>query len=146
MLIEYVTRTNDVDGENGALVTVPVDANVRLAVDTLTEHGIGILPVCTDDGSLAGLLSQRDILRGLARYGPGALDMLTADLMTTDVVTCSDGCAAKDIVDQMAANGFRHMPIVENGKPLGMISSQDIITHLAGRMTNREFGSLTFWV
>ena len=146
MLIHHVTRTNDISDNDGKPVTASIDAQILTTIADLYEHGIGILPVCLDDGTLCGIISERDIMRGLAQHDPAALKMTTGDLMTKDVVTCTNACSVKDIVDQMAANGFRHMPVVDGDKPVGVVSSKDVIAYLAERLSKKEFTSMSFWI
>ena len=146
MLIHHVTRTNDISDNNGNPVTASIDAEIQVTIADLHEHGVGFLPVCRDDGTLCGVISERDIMRGLAQHGSAALKMTTGDLMTKDVVTCTNACAVKDIVDQMAANGFRHMPVVDGETPVGVVSSKDVIAYLAERLSKKEFTSMSFWV
>jgi CBS domain-containing protein len=146
MLIHHVTRTNDISDNDGHPVTASVDAQIQATVADLHKHGVGILPVCRDDGTLCGVISERDIMRGLAQHGPAALEMTTGDLMTKDVVTCTNACSVKDIVDQMAANGFRHMPVVDGDKPVGVVSSKDVMAYLAERLSKKEFTSMSFWI
>jgi CBS domain-containing protein len=82
---------------------------------TLSERGIGAVLV-VDNGAIRGIVSERDIVRALARHGSEALRKLAADCMTVRVVTCRPGDTINDVMQKMTTGRFRHIPVVENDR------------------------------
>lgn len=115
--------------------TVPPEASVATAAARLTEMRIGALVVSGNGTDIAGILSERDIVRALAREAGGCLTMPVAKLMTDRVETCSPGESANSVLQRMTAGRFRHMPVVEDGRMVGLLSIGDVVK---ARMTEIE--------
>ena len=82
----------------------------------------------TDDaGGLTGIISERDIVRGLARHGAGLGDMTVGELMTRDVITCAPDNSVEDVMKLMTEHRIRHLPVVGDGGLLGVVSILDIV-------------------
>jgi CBS domain-containing protein len=93
----------------------------------LAEKKIGALPVLDASDMLVGVISERDIIRGLAEHG-GNLGSLTAeDLMTRRVVVCKPTDTLKEIMQLMSRNRIRHLPVVDDGVLRGIISVRDVV-------------------
>ena len=120
MLIEDILLNKD-----NSLVTIGPDAAVADVVATLTEHNIGALPVCDGDGALVGIISERDVVRNIARQGDSVLDLRISDVMTKDVVTCTPADDANDVMGVMKGNRIRHVPVVTDGRVINMVSARD---------------------
>lgn len=122
MLVSDILKTK---GTN--VVTVAPDTPVGAAVATLAEKRIGCIVVTTDGGALAGILSERDVVRVLAEQGGDVLDEPVSALMTPKVVTCASSQTIAEVMEMMTSGRFRHVPIVQDGRLAGMISIGDVV-------------------
>lgn len=112
---------------NDTVVTVASGTLVSEAAKILAEKRIGTVVVSDDGVSAKGILSERDIVRELAARG-GACLMDTVDsYMTSKLVTCERSDKADDVLAQMTKGRFRHMPVVEDGKLVGLITLGDVV-------------------
>ena len=89
--------------------------------------GIGALVVSEDGSQVAGIISERDIVRGLVDHGHELLDVRVSDLMTRTVKTCTMDANIKDIMAVMTRSRFRHLPVVEESRLVGIISIGDVV-------------------
>ena len=108
---------------------------VQTAASLLTANRIGAMPVCDANGKLVGVLSERDIVRGLSERPAEVLRLLVSDLMTSNVITENTDTDMCDTMPVMAKNRFRHLPILDDGRLVGMISIRD---SLAVQLQERE--------
>ena len=99
-----------------------IDATARL----LASRRIGAVLV-TDDEAVAGILSERDIVGAISRYGARTLEMTVSELMTRDVVTCLASDTLTDVMATMTARRIRHLPVMTEGTLAGMISIGDVV-------------------
>jgi len=113
-----------------AVATVKPDLAMSDLASRLIEHRIGALAVVDAGGGMIGVISERDVVRGLADHGAALADLAVRDLMTADVVACKPEDSLADIREMMALGRFRHMPVVEEGELVGMISVRDIVSHM----------------
>lgn len=113
-----------------SLVATTPDAALREAIDILSKRNIGALPVCDTSNKVVGILSERDIVRWLSKHSSEIDSVKVSDLMTSDVVTCSDEYDLQEVMSLMNDHGIRHMPVVTNGKLTAMLSSRDILQTL----------------
>ena len=111
------------------ILTIRPDASVADAARLLSENRIGALVVSRDGASLDGMLSERDIVRELGKRGPGCLEDRVSDLMTAKVITADPGDIAVTALEKMTAGRFRHLPVVEDGQMIGVISIGDVVKH-----------------
>ncbi|MBJ6370261.1 CBS domain-containing protein [Sedimentitalea arenosa] len=110
------------------VLTVASTAKVSDAAKVLADNRIGSVVVSDDDGQTAiGILSERDIVRELARVGRACLDESVGAYMTSKLVTCTSQDDAQDILGKMTEGRFRHMPVVEDGKMIGLITLGDVV-------------------
>lgn len=109
------------------VVTVNPDDTFKVVAELLEEKGIGAVIASTDGKKVAGILSERDLVRAIARSGASALDKPISDFMTKKVVACSDHDSIDDIMGKMTAGKFRHIPVVNGGKLDGIISIGDVV-------------------
>ena len=109
------------------LLTVPSDATIKRAVEILKSEKIGALVVSDDGVKVNGILSERDVVRGLVTHGASLLDMRVTKFMTANVRTCGLGDNVQDVMAQMTRSRIRHLPAVENGTLRGMISIGDVV-------------------
>jgi CBS domain-containing protein len=109
------------------VVTVGPTATVAETVQLLADHRIGAAIVTDRSGRILGIVSERDIVAALAESGAEALDREVRSVMTTRVVTCSERDTINEVMTRMTRGRFRHMPVVENGRMVGVISIGDVV-------------------
>ncbi|MCP5366303.1 MAG: CBS domain-containing protein [Hyphomicrobiales bacterium] len=122
MIIKDILKRRD----RGLITNRPEDT-IEAAAMLLASHNIGALPVRDGDGDLIGVISERDIVRGFAEHGGKVSALLVRDLMTRDVVVCSPNDDIKHARRLMKQRHIRHLPVVDDGRLCGMISSRDVM-------------------
>ncbi|WP_135503322.1 CBS domain-containing protein [Roseovarius aestuariivivens] len=123
MIVQQILRAKETD----QLITVTPDTSVSDATQLLAEHRIGGLIVSEDGTNAVGILSERDIVRAMAVVGGNCLNDRVSDLMTPDPVCCSKTDSAVLVLAKMTEGRFRHMPVVEDGKLMGMVTLGDVV-------------------
>lgn len=131
--------------KSGDVVTISPDASLTEALACLAEHRIGAVVALSDTGRLEGILSERDLVRILAEKGPDVLSSPVSSVMTRAVVTCTPNEAIPVIMERMTRGRFRHVPVVEDGKLLGIISIGDVVKHRVEEM-ERESAELRDYI
>jgi CBS domain-containing protein len=114
-------------GRRGTVVTIEPTADLAAAVKRLAERRIGALVILGADHRIVGILSERDIVHALAERGPAALHEPVGQVMTRDVQTCSEDDTIESLMGRMTTGRFRHMPVVEQGKLIGIVSIGDVV-------------------
>jgi CBS domain-containing protein len=114
-------------GDN--VVTIEPAATLEVAVNTLTKQRIGALVVLGPDRRVTGIVSERDIIRALAQHGADVLKQPIAQVMTRKVATCNQGETVATIMETMTNGRFRHIPVVEQDRLVGIISIGDVVKH-----------------
>jgi CBS domain-containing protein len=122
MLVSHILREKGRD-----VLAIPPEATLFEAARVLTKNRIGALVVRDSGGALAGIITERDIVRAVAEEGAAALALTVADSMTKDVATCEENDTIAEIMETMTRCRFRHMPVVENGRVAGIISIGDVV-------------------
>jgi CBS domain-containing protein len=107
--------------------SVTSDQPVGDALTTMAQHRIGAVLVVDAQGGIAGILSERDLVRAMAKNGKAVFDKRVGDLMTTPVITCSPKDPVGAIEGMMTSQRFRHVPVVEDGKLVGIVSIGDVV-------------------
>jgi CBS domain-containing protein len=107
--------------------TIAPTASLSEAVKVLAERRIGAVVVTGPDNRVAGILSERDIVRVLGERGPGALQDNVAAVMTRKVSTCQESETVALLMEKMTAGKFRHLPVVEQGRLVGIVSIGDVV-------------------
>jgi CBS domain-containing protein len=113
--------------KGGDVINIEPTATLETAVRTLAEHKIGALLVLGPDRRVIGILSERDIVRVLGERGARVLDEPVSSVMTRKVVSCRQSDTVSGIMEMMTLGKFRHLPVVEDGKVVGLISIGDIV-------------------
>jgi len=122
------------DAKGRAVVTIPGDALVSDVIRSLSENGIGVIVVVDEDKKIAGIVSERDIVRGLGNFGVGLLDSNVRKIMTSRVITGDTETAVADVMSLMTSNKIRHLPVVDADEHLeGLISIGDVVNALLAR-------------
>lgn len=107
--------------------TISPEATVRAAAEALAAGNLGALVVSSDGSVLAGIVSERDIVRHLASDGPELLDRPVSDLMQTEVHTCTGADHVDQLMHLMTQHRIRHLPVVSEGVLAGIISIGDVV-------------------
>lgn len=132
MTIEEILKKKGRD-----VVTVGADETVLEAVGRLVEHGIGSL-VVTEDGAPVGIVTERDVLR-LAARGPERLATTrVADAMTREMITTEPGAGVKAIMDVMTEERIRHLPVLDAGRLVGIVSIGDVVNACRASVENEN--------
>jgi len=109
------------------VVSIGPDLSLAEASRLLAEKKIGAVVVSGDGEAVDGILSERDIIRALAKEGAAALDMQVSRYMTADVVTCNRTADMDHLMQVMTHGKFRHIPVVEDGLLVGIVSIGDVV-------------------
>ncbi|MEM6488319.1 MAG: CBS domain-containing protein [Pseudomonadota bacterium] len=117
-----------------AVETIAPDARVGEAVARLSHKRIGALVVAGDDGSVAGIVSERDVVRQLGSDGASILNLPVSAIMTSRVKTCSPEEDAIVVLERMTDGRFRHMPVLLRGKLAGLLSIGDVVKARIGEI------------
>ncbi len=125
--------SNVLKSKSGSLVTLPADATVRELVTLLAEHNIGAVIVTSDESPVAGIVSERDVVRGLIS-GPEILDKRVGDIMTTDVKTAVPTDSVDDLMRLMTEHRIRHIPVLVDGELKGIVSIGDVVKSRIGEL------------
>lgn len=124
MYVAEILRAKGAD-----VVTIVQTETIETAAKVLREKKFGSLTVRDRSGKLAGIITERDIIRAVADKGASGLTYKVEDFMTREVRTCKTTASIKDVMELMALRRIRHVPVVENGELLGMISSNDVVKY-----------------
>lgn len=119
------------------VISLRPEDTVQTAAAILSTNKIGALPVKNGVEELVGILSERDIVKGLYKSGAGCINLLVSDLMTTKVATCTVSDKVKDVQEVMHSGRFRHVPVVKDGKLYGVVSQGDVM-HLCIEQAQTE--------
>ncbi len=109
------------------VVTARSDTSLLEIAKLLEHNGIGCVVVEGEDGKVAGIVSERDVVRAIGRAGTAVLKDPVSDYMTTTVVTARESDSIERLMSEMTAHRFRHMPIVERGRLIGLVSIGDVV-------------------
>ena len=120
------------------VITIEPTVTLSAAVKTLAEHRIGAVVVVGPDAQVAGILSERDIVRALAQRGPAALEEPVGQVMTRKVVTCAESDTVADLMERMTKGKFRHLPVIDRGRLAGLISIGDVVKYRLEEMEHES--------
>jgi CBS domain-containing protein len=110
-----------------SVVTIHPDATIDRAVSVLRRRGIGALVVSDDGESVVGILSERDIVDALARFGGDLLSVSVSEVMSSPVVTCEPGDSVAELMAEMTNRRIRHFPVLDDGRLVGIVSIGDLV-------------------
>ena len=122
MSVSHILR-----GKSSGIITAAANDKVRNIAQTLAEKRIGAIVIVNKDGGIEGIVSERDVVRCIAKEGALALDLAVSQVMTKKVKTCSESDSEIEIMALMTENRIRHLPVVNAGKLIGMISIGDVV-------------------
>ena len=115
------------DTKGGNIVCIEPTADLAAAAKLLSTHHIGALVVLDAGGCLVGILSERDIVRTMADVGSAVLQLPVAQVMTRNVFTCDVNDSISTVMDRMTKGKFRHMPVLDKGRLVGLVSIGDAL-------------------
>jgi CBS domain-containing protein len=121
-------NVKDILSQKGSdVLTLEPTATLATAMDILARRRIGALVITGADRRIVGIISERDIVRALAEAGTTILESPVAESMTRKVVSCGQNETIAEIMGRMTAGKFRHVPVVEQGRLIGIVSIGDIV-------------------
>ncbi|MFQ5939652.1 MAG: CBS domain-containing protein [Alphaproteobacteria bacterium] len=127
------------------VVTTRLDTTIAELVRTLTLERIGAAVVTGDEGTVVGIISERDIVHGLSEHGADLLNMRVGELMTPTVVTCRPEQSLEDIMREMTSSRIRHLPVLQDGEMVGIISIGDVVKNRLEEL-EKESGALRDYI
>lgn len=123
-------RISDLLRRKGNLVvTVKPDQPVTILLDLLAEHMVGALVVSSDNKTVDGIVSERDVVRRLQEFGPSLLQAPVRDIMTSQVHSCPPETDLDELMRVMTTGRFRHVPVIDKGRLIGIVSIGDVVKH-----------------
>lgn len=129
MTVRLILQTKGSD-----VLTTSPEATLGDVVRLLSEKRIGAVVVADAQRRVVGILSERDVVRVIGTEGPGVLDTPVSQTMTHKVITCVPGDTVTSIMEVMTGGRFRHIPVVDEGKLVGIISIGDVVKHRLAEM------------
>lgn len=123
MLVSQILKSKSDDG----VVTMQPGTLVARVAEVLSARRIGAIVISPDGKKMGGIVSERDIVREIGRRGAACLSEPIESIMTSKVVTCTRGENANDVLQKMTDGRFRHIPVVEEGELVGLISIGDVV-------------------
>lgn len=123
MLVSQILKSKGSEG----VVTMSASQPVSRAAELLSQLRIGAIVISEDGKTLSGIVSERDIVREVGRRGSTCLNDTCRSVMTSKVVTCSRSDLADAVLQKMTDGRFRHIPVVENGVLVGLVSIGDVV-------------------
>ncbi len=119
---------SDILSQKGGLVfTVTPGTSVAQLSQQLSTRRIGSVLVLDGEGSVAGIVSERDLVRAIASHGAKAMELEARQVMTREVVTCDPDDSIDQVMQTMTRGRFRHLPVVRHGELLGLVSIGDVV-------------------
>lgn len=127
------TPTKDVrqilEAKGSLVISVRQDESVQSVIHVLRKERIGAVVVLDEAGKIDGIVSERDIVRKISELGESVIASKVADIMTRNVKTCSPEQSLADVLQTMSDGRFRHLPVVENEKLIGIVTIGDVVKH-----------------
>jgi CBS domain-containing protein len=112
-----------------AVATARPDTTLLEIVAKLAQKKIGAIIIVGDKGEVAGIISERDVIRRLGERGEKALQEPVSESMTSSVISCQEASTLDELMEIMTAGRFRHVPVIEDGALVGIVSIGDIVKH-----------------
>jgi CBS domain-containing protein len=116
-----------IKGKSPEIVKIRANSTIAEAANTIAQHKIGALLVDDEGGAIVGILSERDIVRGMSQHGADLLDVLVSELMTADLIRCAPGDTVNEAMMMMTDRRIRHLPVFEAEELVGFISIGDLV-------------------
>lgn len=133
MTVKAILKT-----KGSEVLTIEPTKKLGDAANLLAERKIGALVVTGADRRVVGIVSERDIVQDLAAHGAQSLDLPLTDVMTRKVVTCSESDTVSSVMERMTAGKFRHLPVVDQGRLVGIVSIGDVVKYRLHEMEREQ--------
>lgn len=131
-----MTVQSILDGKGGGVISVSPEESVTSLVKVLSDARVGAAIVMDDSGRLVGIVSERDVVRVLGKQGLSAMELKVSEVMTAKVKTCTPEDSIDTLMARMTAGRFRHMPVLSDGRVVGVVSIGDVVKR---RLNDLEF-------
>ncbi len=118
--------------------TISPESKISDAVSVLFARRLGALLVTDGAGAIVGIVSERDVVRILATQGPSSLDHPVSLCMSREVITTVESATVQSVMSEMTKGRFRHLPVVEQGKLIGIVSIGDVVKHRLAEMEDEQ--------
>lgn len=122
-------------GKVPGVMSVRPDETIATLSHRMRMARVGAMVVTGDDGELVGIISERDVVFGLAEHGPRCLNMTVAELMTQRVLTCTPEESVARVARTMTDKRVRHLPVLDGRKLVGIVSLGDVVKHRLEEMS-----------
>ncbi len=116
-----------IKGKKNDIVRIRANSNIADAANTMTSNKIGALLVEDDGGAIVGILSERDIVRGMGPHGADLHDVAVSELMTKNLIRCSSADSVNEAMAMMTDRRIRHLPVFDDDELVGFISIGDLV-------------------
>jgi CBS domain-containing protein len=116
-----------IKGKSPEIVKIRANSTIAEAANTIAQHKIGALLVDDEGGSIVGILSERDIVRGMSQHGADLQGVKVSELMTADLIRCAPGDSVNEAMAMMTDRRIRHLPVFEDEQLVGFISIGDLV-------------------
>ncbi len=113
--------------KENSLISVKTSDEVILAIKNMVDCKVGSLLVMSDDGEFVGILTERDVLRISAKRDGDLAGVRIEEMMTRDLMVATPDCSIDQAMSMMTEHRFRHLPVMDGGKPIGMVSIGDLV-------------------
>ena len=113
--------------KGNGVVTTTTDKSLLDIAKLLAQHGIGCIVIVGEDDKISGIVSERDLMRAISQRGAKVLREPVSDFMTKTVVTAREADTIHQLMSEMTARQFRHMPVVERDRLIGLVSIGDLV-------------------
>jgi CBS domain-containing protein len=128
------------DRKGNQVYVIGPDITMREAAARIVAWNVGAVIVTDTDNALLGIISERDFLRALNKFGTGLLDLRVSVLMTTSVITCTPETTIGDALSLMGSHHIRHLPVVRDGQILGLMSIRDVLEFRLETLSEQDGG------
>lgn len=125
-------------GKGTEVATLLPTATVAEVISALAERGIGAVVISTDGAAIDGIVSERDVARGLHESGADLLSALATSIMTADVRTCTLDADVVELARLMTDHRIRHVPVVKDDRLAGIVSIGDVVKARIGELENER--------
>ena len=118
-----------IQGRNQDIKKIRAGSNIAEAASKLTAEKVGALLVEDEDGGISGIISERDIVRGMGLHGADLQDITVSELMTRDLIRCKSSDTVNEAMAMMTHRHIRHLPVFDDEQLVGLISIRDLMKH-----------------
>jgi CBS domain-containing protein len=116
-----------IKGKQKEIIQIEADRTIAEAANTIAQNRIGALLVDDGAGTIVGILSERDIVRGMSEHGANLQDVKVSELMTSDLIRCAPGDTVNEAMAMMTDRRIRHLPVFDGEQLVGFISIGDLV-------------------